>query len=275
MEDDVDFEMLLGMGEHVALAVAQEVGSLRLYTPVVHPREFDVALAYLVRRLEEVASKQNFMSSLYDMDAKPEVFERERGRFVESWNLADEPARPTHRVARRPRSGEGRDAFSNTPDVDPAVTTNREWARDILTRAIESHAGMAVLEGARVDDAARLDHEIAAAHEGARTWQAMSPEERSNLLHAAGDALERAPCRTDRGHDLGGWQDPRPSRPGGVRGRSTSRTTTRTGRSICGRCPAQPPCPAASPWSRHRGTSRWLFLRVRPWRHLQQALRWC
>lgn len=190
VEADVDFEMLLGMGEHVARAVAQDVGSLRLYTPVVHPREFDVALAYLVRRLEEVASKQNFMSSLYDMDAKPEVFERERTRFLESWELADEPARPTHRVARRPRPHEGRHEFANTPDVDPAVGSNREWARDIVNRAVDSRAGAATLKAARVNDAARLDHEIAAARAGARGWQQKSPEERAELLHAAAEALE-------------------------------------------------------------------------------------
>ena len=39
----VEFEMLLGMASAQARAVGETVGPLRLYTPVVHPREFDVA----------------------------------------------------------------------------------------------------------------------------------------------------------------------------------------------------------------------------------------
>src|SRR5699024_9401773 len=56
----VDFEMLLGMATAQAEAVRGDVGRLLLYTPVVHPEEFDVAISYLVRRLEEGASEENF-----------------------------------------------------------------------------------------------------------------------------------------------------------------------------------------------------------------------
>ena len=48
-------------------AVRRDVGGLLLYTPVVHPREFDTAIAYLVRRLEEGASSDNFMSALFQL----------------------------------------------------------------------------------------------------------------------------------------------------------------------------------------------------------------
>src|SRR6185312_11677732 len=51
--DRVEFEMLLGMATGQADAVKREVGGLLLYTPVVRPSEFDVAIAYLIRRLEE------------------------------------------------------------------------------------------------------------------------------------------------------------------------------------------------------------------------------
>ena len=190
VEDAVDFEMLLGMGEHVARAVTQDVGALRLYTPVVHPREFDVALAYLVRRLEEVASTQNFMSSLYDMDANPDVFELERHRFVESWGIAEQPAEPTHRAVQRRRGSEWASGFSNAPDMDPSVPSTRAWAREILVKAETSKAGRSTLDAARVDSASQLDHEVATAHAGADAWQALSAEDRAALLHAAGEALE-------------------------------------------------------------------------------------
>lgn len=66
VESDLDVEMLLGMATGQAEAVRKDVGGLLLYTPVVHPREFDVAIAYLVRRLEEGASHENFMSAVFD-----------------------------------------------------------------------------------------------------------------------------------------------------------------------------------------------------------------
>ncbi|WP_291377867.1 bifunctional proline dehydrogenase/L-glutamate gamma-semialdehyde dehydrogenase [Demequina sp.] len=195
VSEAVDFEMLLGMGEHVARAVADDVGPLRLYTPVVHPREFDVALAYLVRRLEEVASKQNFMSSLYDMAADPEAFELERGRFVESWNVVDHPAAPTHRAATRPDTRDKVEEFANASDADPSVAANRAWATDIFAKASSSQAGKATLDAARVDTADRLDEEVSAAYAGAGAWQALTPHARAALLHRVGDVLES--CRAE------------------------------------------------------------------------------
>jgi RHH-type transcriptional regulator, proline utilization regulon repressor / proline dehydrogenase / delta 1-pyrroline-5-carboxylate dehydrogenase len=76
----LDFEMLLGM---VTDAVARTVGGVTLYTPVVKPEEFDVAIAYLVRRLEENGSPENFMSAMFSL-REPEHFERERGRFLDA-----------------------------------------------------------------------------------------------------------------------------------------------------------------------------------------------
>src|SRR5690606_38876346 len=80
----IEFEMLLGMATAQATVVRRTVGSLLLYTPVVHPAEFDVAIAYLIRRLEEGASTENFMSAVFELDDEPELFARERDRFLAS-----------------------------------------------------------------------------------------------------------------------------------------------------------------------------------------------
>ncbi|NYD69672.1 proline dehydrogenase family protein [Herbiconiux flava] len=82
--DAVDVEMLLGMATGQAEAVHKTVGSLLLYTPVVAPKEFDVAIGYLVRRLEENASDENFMSSLFELASTPSAFDKERDRFLAS-----------------------------------------------------------------------------------------------------------------------------------------------------------------------------------------------
>lgn len=189
VSDALDFEMLLGMGEHVAAAVASDIGSLRLYTPVVHPREFDVALAYLVRRLEEVASKENFMSSLYELDADPAAFALEQERFVASWELAHRPAAATHRGA-TPGAKQDTRGFTNAADTDPSLPASRRWARGILEAAPTSVLGVKTLESARVDNRTALDRELAIANDAASAWHALTPEGRAAVLHAAGRSLE-------------------------------------------------------------------------------------
>ncbi|AWB87818.1 proline dehydrogenase family protein [Mycetocola zhujimingii] len=90
--DAVDFEMLLGMATGQAAAVKRDVGDLLLYTPVVNPREFDVAISYLIRRLEENASEENFMSAVFELHDNAALFEREKGRFLASVEQLDATA---------------------------------------------------------------------------------------------------------------------------------------------------------------------------------------
>src|SRR5690606_26546459 len=59
--DRMDAEMLQGMAPAQARVVRDDVGSMVLYTPIVAPADFDVAVAYLVRRLEENAQPQNYL----------------------------------------------------------------------------------------------------------------------------------------------------------------------------------------------------------------------
>ncbi len=84
IEQGVEFEMLLGMATGQAAAVRGDVGRLLLYTPVVNPTEFDVAIAYLIRRLEENASQDNFMSAVFELGDDRGLFDRERQRYERS-----------------------------------------------------------------------------------------------------------------------------------------------------------------------------------------------
>ena len=88
---DVEFEMLLGMAQGQVAAVSREVGHVLLYVPVVRPDEFDVAISYLVRRLEENASSENFLSAAFDLVGDPAMFARERDRFLASLDRAVDP----------------------------------------------------------------------------------------------------------------------------------------------------------------------------------------
>ncbi|CAL4860901.1 bifunctional proline dehydrogenase/L-glutamate gamma-semialdehyde dehydrogenase [Microbacterium sp. MM2322] len=84
VQRDVEVEMLLGMAQGQMQAVAREIGHVLLYVPVVRPDEFDVAISYLVRRLEENASSENFLSAAFDLAFDRAMFVRERDRFTAS-----------------------------------------------------------------------------------------------------------------------------------------------------------------------------------------------
>lgn len=188
----IEFEMLLGMATGQATAVRKDVGSLLLYTPVVHPGEFDVAIAYLIRRLEEGASQENFMSAVFELSENEALFKREQQRFLDSLaGMTDEVPGPNRKQDRRlPAEPAPLEGFSNTPDTDPALPANRAWGRDILKRIPGSTAGNKIVESTKVSDAAELDRIIATAVEHGKAWGARPAAERAAILHRAGDILE-------------------------------------------------------------------------------------
>ena len=189
----VEFEMLLGMATQQAAVVRRDVGELLLYTPVVHPSEFDVAIAYLVRRLEEGASSDNFMSAVFDIDSDERLFQRERERFLTSVEMMPTEVPEPNRVMdrREPQPDGPRGEFRNTPDTDPAVDANRDWAADIRARMQESDLGNATIEEATLSSPEALDETIAGALAAADEWRARPLAERVEILHRAGDELQR------------------------------------------------------------------------------------
>lgn len=196
VESGIEFEMLLGMAQGQAEAVKKDVGSLLLYTPVVHPSEFDVAIAYLIRRLEEGASQDNFMSAVFELGenspTSTALFEREKQRFLSSLEALDNSVPPANRRQNRnsapismPHTG-----FRNTPDTDPSLPANREWGRAILDRIPGSMLGNASVKAAFISDEATLNAAIETAVEKGKAWGALSGDERAAILHRAGDILE-------------------------------------------------------------------------------------
>jgi RHH-type proline utilization regulon transcriptional repressor/proline dehydrogenase/delta 1-pyrroline-5-carboxylate dehydrogenase len=192
VRDGVEFEMLLGMAEGQAEVVRREVGGLLLYTPVVRPEQFDVAIAYLVRRLEEGASTDNYMSAVFDLSGDEELFAREQDRFLAALAGLDDQVPAPHRIADRyaaiapPRPGH----FDNTPDTDPAVATNRASIRALLARVPDSKLGADTIDAARITDQGLLDEVLRTAAEAGEAWGALSGAIRGEALHRIGDALE-------------------------------------------------------------------------------------
>ncbi|MFT4124941.1 MAG: bifunctional proline dehydrogenase/L-glutamate gamma-semialdehyde dehydrogenase [Gordonia sp. (in: high G+C Gram-positive bacteria)] len=209
----LDVEMLLGMATAQAEVVKREVGSLLLYTPVVHPQEFDVAISYLIRRLEEGASHENFMSAVFELSDDRGLFEREKDRFLASLrglaaitgdgdvasyqvpppnrqqNRAhDDAAGTEERVAALVAAG-ATGEFTNTPDTDPDLPGNRAWGRAIAERMVASTLGVDLVASSLIDDAQVLDGVIERGVAAADNWAALGADGRAAVLCRAGEQL--------------------------------------------------------------------------------------
>ncbi|MDO4243031.1 MAG: proline dehydrogenase family protein [Actinomyces sp.] len=204
--DAVEFEMLSGMATELQAVVRRDTGHLLLYVPVVDPKEFDVAIAYLVRRLEENAAPANFMSGVFDIATDPEIFARERERFLASLAQVDPaaavpgPRRVQDRLAEEeagPGQVEGavaeqaRRPFVSTPDSDPALAANRQWAARIARAVPDSRRGVAEVEASaqRLAQTSDVDLLVADLSRAAASWHELGAEGRAAILHRAGDIL--------------------------------------------------------------------------------------
>jgi RHH-type proline utilization regulon transcriptional repressor/proline dehydrogenase/delta 1-pyrroline-5-carboxylate dehydrogenase len=198
VETRVEFEMLLGMATGQADAVKRDVGGLLLYTPVVHSGEFDSAISYLVRRLEENAASENFMSGVFDLAADPAVFEREAGRFLASLADPSDDIPQSHRVQDRrvpapiPPVDTAPRAFRNEPDTDPSIAANRDWGRQILARVPGSRLGEATVAAGRITGLPALEAVIRDTRTAGAGWGERRADTRATVLHSAGEALAAA-----------------------------------------------------------------------------------
>jgi RHH-type proline utilization regulon transcriptional repressor/proline dehydrogenase/delta 1-pyrroline-5-carboxylate dehydrogenase len=190
--DGVEFEMLQGMAQQLSTQVRRSVGSLLLYTPVVRPSEFQVAVAYLTRRLEENGSSDNFMSGLFDITTDRDVFDRERMRFETSLRVMDNLSLAQNRTQNRLIDKTSRSTgFTNAPDTDPAIASNRDWIRQVLAaakqlegnlEAHQSHVARAAIE------TYELEELISSTKAAAGNWNSDTAR-RKELLIRAGSEL--------------------------------------------------------------------------------------
>ncbi|MEL4358054.1 MULTISPECIES: bifunctional proline dehydrogenase/L-glutamate gamma-semialdehyde dehydrogenase [unclassified Luteococcus] len=175
----MDVEMLQGMSPSQARAVRDTVGTVILYTPAVAPRDFDVAVGYLVRRLEENAAPQNFLHAFFAKD--PAAMPDQEQRFRDSVAAMDSnPVGPR----RSPEPAAIPDEFGNTPDTDPALAPNRDWARQAVDSPLPEHSSQ------WLDSTEAVDRVVATALAAQPAWAARPVAERAAVLRNAARALQ-------------------------------------------------------------------------------------
>ena len=193
LSEHVDIEMLLGMADELGERIREDVGGLLLYTPVVDPEHFDAAIAYLVRRLEENGSPENFMSALYRLTGEHSLFEREAERYRAARALAVSPRigpnRMQDRVTEQP---EAHERFVNTPDTDTSVPANRAWGREILQRSADSTLGQALVDDSAITKPETVDGLVAATRAAQPEWGGLPAADRARVLRVAAASLRAA-----------------------------------------------------------------------------------
>jgi RHH-type proline utilization regulon transcriptional repressor/proline dehydrogenase/delta 1-pyrroline-5-carboxylate dehydrogenase len=202
VSDALDVEMLQGMAPTEAAAVRDEVakddGRVVLYTPVVRDEDFDVAISYLVRRLEENATEQNFLHAAFAPSRVEPVetgspMDRQEAAFRDSVTLGVHysPADVTPRRRPRPAPQPVTGPFHNSADTDPSVDAHRTWAQEVTG----TRSGYVPALAEPLATSAQVDDVVALARRAGAAWSKVSAPDRGRVLRAAAKHLEAA--RTD------------------------------------------------------------------------------
>lgn len=197
VEDQVDAEMLQGMSPAQSRAVQQVFGEMILYTPVVRPEDFDEAVSYLVRRLEENSESQNFLYSLFAPDnagpGRLTPMQAQEARFQRAvndrWEVFAGPRRQQDRQDDHGTQAPDHGRFVNEPDTDPALPSNREWGQEAVTR------DPGPIEHEEITNPDDVDEAVARAVELGEKWRTHSGAERQKVLEHVGAAI--ADVRSD------------------------------------------------------------------------------
>ena len=138
VEQHVEFEMLEGMANAQALEVRKRSGGMVMYSPIVADDEFEAAVAYLVRRLDENTDEGSFLGAMFSLQEGSEEWNRQAAAFSASMELAqsdqlsNRPRRIQNRLTETPVRRNADDRFENESDTDFSLAANRQWASAIL-----------------------------------------------------------------------------------------------------------------------------------------------
>jgi len=158
-----------------------------LYTPAVSEADFDVAIGYLFRRLEENAAGQNFMRKLFDLSPGSAEFENEAVFFRQG--IAARLDLDTSQRRRQDRrrcedAFKANQSFRNEPDTDPTLPSNLEWIR-LVSEAEPNPVSAEILT--TVDEIMRV---VNLSRDTAGDWGNTPAVDRRVLLHHVAAEIE-------------------------------------------------------------------------------------
>ncbi len=117
VEQQIDVEMLEGMANSEALSIAQTGQRVLLYAPVTRRFDFASAVAYLVRRLDENTSDENYLKAAFDIGTDQRSFDEQSGRF--SASVRERHALSTDSLRHASLAPPNETDFFNVANFDP------------------------------------------------------------------------------------------------------------------------------------------------------------
>lgn len=135
VEKYVGFEMLEGMADHIRRVVQALAKDMLLYCPVATKEEFQNAVAYLMRRLDENTAPENFLCHSFEMLPGTKEWQSQSDLFSHACHTAASVSLVPRRQQNRqnePARKEFSEAFANEPDTDWSLMQNRKWAETIV-----------------------------------------------------------------------------------------------------------------------------------------------
>jgi RHH-type proline utilization regulon transcriptional repressor/proline dehydrogenase/delta 1-pyrroline-5-carboxylate dehydrogenase len=218
--------MLEGMANAQATEILKRSGDMLLYAPVVLDAEFEAAVAYLVRRLDENTAPGSFLGALFALEKGSPEWDRQIKSFREavelsqSERLLSQPNRTQNRNNETYVVAEPGSKFRNAEDTDFSLPQNREWAANIVKTWTDktvdpipvcvgdqnifeplsgeghdpSKPGKVVYQYAEATSE-HVESSLKIAVQAQSTWEQSGLENRSNILRNA--AVEIAKGRAD------------------------------------------------------------------------------
>jgi len=210
--DQLDIEMLEGMANGEAVLLTKLGHPVLLYAPVTKPTDFAAAVAYLVRRLDENTSPENYLRAAFEIKNDKNVFNAQENRFREA--LRDRLTISTKSLRHIKKSATIVDKFENHCGADP---TDPKFLRELSTavkrfKSVKDWEIPAVVAGREilsdlengcdpsdkeriwyhysVGDKKTVDSAIKSAKSAQARWGALTIAERGQLLRAAAKVME-------------------------------------------------------------------------------------
>jgi RHH-type proline utilization regulon transcriptional repressor/proline dehydrogenase/delta 1-pyrroline-5-carboxylate dehydrogenase len=134
VEKWVGFEMLEGMAESIRRVVQALTHEMVLYCPVVAKDQFQYAVAYLMRRLDENTAPQNFLRDVFSLVPESKEWDNQVNLFYASCESVSEVSSTPRRRQNRfqePIRPDPYAPFDNEPDTDWSLPHHRQWAENI------------------------------------------------------------------------------------------------------------------------------------------------
>jgi RHH-type proline utilization regulon transcriptional repressor/proline dehydrogenase/delta 1-pyrroline-5-carboxylate dehydrogenase len=134
VEKSISFEMLEGMADHIRRVVQFLTQDILLYCPVATKEDFQSAIAYLIRRLDENTGPDNFLRHTFGLKPDSETWKDQVSKFSKACNTMDSlfigPRKTQNRFDKEPIHPI-QTPFVNEPDTDFSLPINRKWAKEI------------------------------------------------------------------------------------------------------------------------------------------------